>query len=114
MTPLPGGGYRARTRRNVEDSDGTVILAPGELSGGTALTLRLCRQYGRPALVIDALGVTEPQAVAAIRRFVEAHGIAVLNVAGPRASGWREGEGFARAVLGAVLAAQAKGRAEIR
>jgi hypothetical protein len=38
VTPLPGGGYRARTRKNVQESDGTVILAPGELTGETALT----------------------------------------------------------------------------
>jgi Circularly permutated YpsA SLOG family len=33
MTALPRAGYRARTRKNVEDSDGTVILAP-ELTVG--------------------------------------------------------------------------------
>lgn len=26
LTPLPVGGYRARTLKNVEDSDGTVIF----------------------------------------------------------------------------------------
>lgn len=26
LTPLPGGGFRQRTRQNVADSDGTLIL----------------------------------------------------------------------------------------
>ena len=54
LRPLPRGGYRARTLKNVQDSDGTVILAPGELSGGTRLTRKLCRQHGKPHLVIEA------------------------------------------------------------
>lgn len=103
VTPLPHTGYRARTRKNVEDSDGTVIFAPGELTGGTALTLQCCRRHGKPSLVIDAGDVPAQPAVEAVLRFVEAHRIAVLNVAGPRASGWGAGEGFARDVIGAVL-----------
>ncbi len=54
VAPLPHGGCRARTRRNVEDSDGTVILAPGEITGGTALPRQLCRRLAKPVLVIDA------------------------------------------------------------
>ena len=107
LTPLPSGGYRARTRKNVADSDGTVILAPGELTGGTALTLACCRQCGKPSLVIDARDAPARPAAEAVRRFVEAHRIAVLNVAGPRFSGWPAGEGFARDVIEAVLAGPA-------
>jgi hypothetical protein len=99
MTALPGAGYRERTRKNVEDSDGTVILAPGELTGGTALTLTFCRQLGKPYLTIDASDVREEEAAEAVLRFVEAHRIAVLNVAGPRASGWREGSDYAERVI---------------
>lgn len=33
LISLEHGGYRARTRQNVIDSDATVILAPGELAG---------------------------------------------------------------------------------
>src|SRR3972149_6624300 len=42
-----------RTARNVRDSDGTLILHRRRLSGGTALTLRLAREKGRPHLVVD-------------------------------------------------------------
>ena len=53
--------------------------------------------------------MTEGQAVEAILRFVDQHRIAVVNVAGPRASGWPAGEGFAREVIERVLRARASG-----
>src|SRR5579862_7217711 len=34
LTPLPGGGLRERTRQNVIDSDGTLIVCDGTLTGG--------------------------------------------------------------------------------
>jgi hypothetical protein len=35
---LERGGYRVRIRQNVMDSNATVILAPGDLRGGTLPT----------------------------------------------------------------------------
>jgi hypothetical protein len=106
---LAGAGYRARTRKNVEDSDGTVLVAPRPLTGGTALTLSFCRRLGKPSVTIDAAAMREEEAAQALLRFVEAHRIAVLNVAGPRASGGPAGEGYARAAIGAVLSERASG-----
>ena len=76
--------YEDRTERNVLDSDGTLILTCGEIGGGTALTLELALEHGRPVLVVDldAEAAREP-----VREWVAAHGIATLNVAGPRESG---------------------------
>jgi Circularly permutated YpsA SLOG family len=89
------GGYRERTRQNVLDSDGTAILSHGVLGGGTLLTLNLCKREGKPHVVIDASKTSESAAASEIARFVEENGIHVLNVAGPRLSGWRQGHGFA-------------------
>src|SRR5262245_24193664 len=44
--------YRERTERNVIDSDGTLILTRGELTGGTRLTRRFARQHDRPCMVV--------------------------------------------------------------
>jgi hypothetical protein len=44
LTETPERDYQARTRRNVEDADGTLILNLGTLDGGTALTVKLARQ----------------------------------------------------------------------
>jgi hypothetical protein len=53
--------------------------------------------------------MTEKEAAEEVWRFIDVHRIAVLNVAGPRSSGWTVGEGFARGVIGVVLKAQARG-----
>jgi hypothetical protein len=106
MTPLPRGGYRERTLKNVLDSDATVVLFSGELTGGTLLTRTFCQRYGKPHLVIDAAQTRAAVAEGQIVRFVERHGIATLNVAGPRLSGWPGGEAFCARVIAEVLKAQ--------
>ena len=83
---LAEGGYRERTRANVRDSSGTLVIHAGELEGGTAQTVNFCRAQGKPCLLIDSTAVTPEAAAATARRFVRDHRIAVLNVAGPRAS----------------------------
>jgi hypothetical protein len=95
--------YRARTLKNVQDSDGTVILYSGTLSGGTLLTQKLCMREKKPFIALDARAMTKLRAAGAIARFVEAQGISVLNVAGPRLSGWPAGYGFALGVVSAVI-----------
>src|ERR1700681_2099300 len=103
LTPLARGGYRERTRQNVLDSDGTAILFHGVLGGGTLLTLNLCKREGKPHVVINASKTSESAAAAEIARFVEEHDIHVLNVAGPRLSGWSQGYGFAVGTVGGLI-----------
>jgi hypothetical protein len=103
VVPLPHGGYPERTLQNVLDSDGTVILAPGELTGGTSLTFALCKEHEKPALVIDATRHTEADAAMKIATFVERHSIRTLNVAGPRKSAWPQSHHYAQRTIGALL-----------
>ena len=110
LTPLARGGYRERTRKNVLDSDGTAILFHGVLGGGTLLTLNLCKREGKPHVVIDASKISESAAADAIARFVDEHDIKVLNVAGPRATGWGQGYGFAVGTVGELIE-RCRGRA---
>jgi 3-methyladenine DNA glycosylase AlkC len=79
----PSGTYAQRTRWNVRDSDGTLILTVGDLSGGTRLTLEAARASGKPVTVVD-LGRT--RGVRDVRHWLKQHSIGVLNVAGPRES----------------------------
>lgn len=81
LTETPERDYDTRTRHNVEESDGTLILNRGRLDGGTALTVAHARQIGKPCLVVALEAGIEP---AAFRDWLAAHPIAVLNVAGPR------------------------------
>jgi hypothetical protein len=104
LTPLPSGGYRQRTRQVVIDSDGTALIYFNSLKGGTRLTRNLCALEKKPYVLVDAQRLSVEEAVRAVRGFVEDHHIAVLNVAGPRASGWAEGYGFTLEVIRSLLA----------
>jgi Circularly permutated YpsA SLOG family len=83
LVETPERNYQARTRRNVEDMGGTLILNQGKLDGGTAHTARHARQVGKPCLVVALEEGIDP---AAFRDWLAEHRIAVLNVAGPRES----------------------------
>jgi hypothetical protein len=105
VTPLPNGGYRQRTRLNVSDSDGTAIVYDELLKGGTRLTRNLCALLNRPYILISARQTPDPLvAAAAILKFIEENKIAVLNVSGPRLTGWPAGYRFAFDVISAVIA----------
>lgn len=70
-------GYPARTRRNVEDADLTVIF--GKLdSPGSKLTFNLCTSLGKPVAVNPLAGM--------LRKLIDKHNVKVLNVAGNRES----------------------------
>ena len=75
--------YAARTEANVVEADGTLILCRGALSGGTALTLEIAVRERRPFLVVDLAAGPDD---AAVRAWLDAEGVGVLNVAGPRES----------------------------
>ena len=109
----------ARTRRNVEVADATLVVIPHELqSPGTAETIAHARRLGRALLVLcfdpraatDAglqRGVCSEQLADAsssgrveeLRRWVREHDPATLNVAGPCES---EAPGFGRCVTGLI------------
>ena len=75
--------YRERAEKNVEDSDGTLILTWGAPSGGTDFTIQMAEKHKKPYLVIDLDETEDPTGVV---NWIKAQGIALLNVAGPRES----------------------------
>ena len=75
--------YPVRTERNVVESDATLILFRGRLSGGTLLTQRLAEEHQRPFLAVD---LDSPLSPGEIRKWFEENQVRVLNVAGPRES----------------------------
>jgi hypothetical protein len=78
--------YAERTERNVVDSDGTLIISRGALSGGTEYTRQMALKHDRPLLHIDLKRTAAFRAAMQINEWAARHGIRVLNVAGPRAS----------------------------
>jgi len=76
-----------RTRLNVRDSDATLIISRGPLSGGSLLTMREAERLARPVLHVDLAGMTMDAAATNVREWLDSVRPARLNVAGPRASG---------------------------
>ncbi len=77
--------YPPRTRRNVSDADGTLIVASNPDSPGCAMTARFAAELGRPCFVArlegpDSFLDSAPQVLAWLRQYR----IQVLNVAGNR------------------------------
>ena len=75
-----------RTELNVRDCDATVIFSHGPLVGGSALTERLARGYGRLLLHLDLSRMSEIEASATLRSWLVRHRPLALNVAGARHS----------------------------
>jgi len=105
LKELENGGFIERTLQNVKDSDGTVIIYPGKLSGGTEQTVRFCIEQRRPRLLIDASKIPIKEAAKLIADFVREKQIDILNVAGPRESEWPQGYEYASLGLDILLKA---------
>ena len=76
-------GYRQRTKRNVQDSEATLIFNLGELDGGTLQTARFAVALKRPHYVFQL----EQSKTAAVEDMVfwwQALRVRSLNIAGPR------------------------------
>ncbi len=96
---LARAGYKVRTKQNVVDSDGTVIIYFGTLSGGTEQTLLFCIREKKPYVLIDGEEFKIESAVKKIKGFVDHNSISVLNAAGPRASKEPRAYGYTKEVL---------------
>jgi Circularly permutated YpsA SLOG family len=93
--PLPGR-YRVRetpsedraerTERNVADSDATLLISHGPLTGGSELTRTIAAELGKPVLHVELSKLNASEAADRIARWLGALGCRTLNVAGPRAS----------------------------
>ncbi len=87
MQEMTSGDYRRRTEKNVVDSDGTLIISHGALTGGSLLTLKFAEKKKRPCLHIDCELYPPDKAKPVIEQWLCQNAIRVLNVAGPRGSG---------------------------
>ncbi len=86
LQEMPTGSYPERTEQNVIDSDGTVIISHGKLTGGSKLTDKLAEKHLRPCLHVDLNKTAAFIAVSIISSWIDLHKIEILNVAGSRAS----------------------------
>jgi hypothetical protein len=86
LTEMPTGSYQNRTEQNVIDSDGTLIISHGRLTGGSSYTGKMAKKHNRPCFHIDLNNHEVFLATLEILIWLYDNGIKVLNVAGARAS----------------------------
>lgn len=86
LKEMASAQYRDRTVQNVIDSDGTLIVSRGALTGGSALTFRAARERGKPCLHLNLAAESTFLAVSKAADWILSTRINTLNVAGPRAS----------------------------
>jgi hypothetical protein len=97
--------YAVRTRQNVIDSDGTLILFEASMSRGTELTAKYARQEKRPLLTVDIIELLDweqeffDEQVRSASEWIDQQNINVLNIAGPRESSSPGIGGIARMFL---------------
>ena len=114
LRETPSADYAQRTEWNVRDSDGTLILARGRPTGGTAQTIVCAQQLKQPHLVVD---LTRPADPAAARAWIARERLRVLNVAGPRESKspgvYRDAVQFLQRLLGSRRSATRASRRSV-
>jgi hypothetical protein len=83
----------ARTKRNIDDSDGTLIIVPSisdthKIPDGTTLTIEYAKQKNKPCLIIAINDIDHNNSCHAktIKNWIKEHNIKILNIAGPRES----------------------------
>lgn len=86
LQEMATGSYSKRTEKNVLNSDGTLIVSHGLLTGGSALTTGFAEHHGKPWIHIDLETTSYPEAANMIREWIKRKSIKVMNVAGARAS----------------------------
>ncbi len=81
MTETGSKDYKSRTKRNVLESDSTLIINIGPLKTGTALTARIALELNKPLLIIQ---LDQDYQKSAVINWMNDNQIETLNLAGPR------------------------------
>ena len=86
LEEMSTSSYAERTEQNVIDSDGTLIISHGKLTGGSSYTREIALEHIQPWLHIDLNKTGIFDAAVKLSEWVLNNNIVILNVAGPRAS----------------------------
>ena len=86
LVEMATDNYQRRTEMNVVDSDGTLIISHGNLTGGGHYTKKMALMHSKPCLYIDLDKIPEFEVPMTINDWMTCCKVQVLNVTGPRAS----------------------------
>lgn len=100
LVETKSSNYAIRTKLNVHDSDGTLIISPVPLYGGTKLTLSIIQSFEKPFYLIDP---RKEYSKDDFNLWVCNNNISKLNTAGPRESKFKGTYDTARKILADLL-----------
>jgi hypothetical protein len=86
LKEMPVAGFKERIEQNIIDSDGTVIISHGNLTGGSDYGQEMAKKHNRPCLHIDLNEMPLSVAPSEINTWIIENNIEVLNVTGSRTS----------------------------
>ena len=87
LREAPTESYAERTRLNVRDSDMTLVIWSGDITPGSAMTVKEADRQGKPVVLLRLRARTTPEDPA-LWISERVAGVGVLNIAGPRESRW--------------------------
>jgi hypothetical protein len=90
--------YATRTKRNIQDSDATLIIHHGPLSGGTKLTYEYI-QVVKKSVMLVVPGISTD----VVLEWLGLNKSLILNVAGPRESEWPGAEKHAYTLISKLI-----------
>jgi hypothetical protein len=88
LKELWSSNYNDRTRKNIGDSDATLIIYENNLSGGTLLTHDFAIESGKSVFLFKVSPFFIEGRLEQLVDFLEENQVETLNIAGPRASQW--------------------------
>lgn len=105
------GGYKERTIKNIKTSNATLIIAYDIASPGTALTIKNCKKFEKPFIVIKPTINVYDHDIDTVKSFIVSLleqpnsdlGPLVLNIAGNRESKFPGIQQYATILLFSVL-----------
>ena len=83
---MPTESYLERSKRNIRESDGTLILSRGRLNSDSHYTEKWALKYDKLMLHVDLSIITPFFATVLINDWIMDYDIRVMNAVGPRAS----------------------------
>lgn len=86
LTETARRNYAVRTELNVQNSDATLILSHGQLTGGSLFTKKFAVKHQKPFLHVDFTETTIKESAKKARKWLASVKCKRLNVAGARAS----------------------------
>jgi len=86
LDEMSTASFKDRIEKNVIDSNGSVIITYGTITGGADYCRKMAQKHGRPCLHIDLNTISEFTAAIRLHAWIIENDIEVLNVNGSRAS----------------------------